>query len=152
VYSYVSCCVEDTREIARQFAGTLTFPSTVLLKGDLGTGKTAFAQGLIAAFGVAEPVASPTFTLVNTYKGLASGGEKINLHHFDIYRINDPEELYAIGWDEYFEDDCICLVEWPERAFGYFPENTYLVELSRTDEEGDTRKIEITKNCDNEDI
>ena len=68
----------------------------ISLEGDLGTGKTIITKGIAAGLDITEPITSPTFTLVNTYEG------EITLHHFDVYRINDPEELYAIGWDEYF--------------------------------------------------
>lgn len=89
---------------------------TVFLSGQLAAGKTTLARGLVRALGHAGAVKSPTFTLVESY---AIADRRI--HHFDLYRIADPEELAYIGIDEYFDDGALCLVEWPERGAGSLP-------------------------------
>jgi tRNA threonylcarbamoyladenosine biosynthesis protein TsaE len=88
----------------------------VWLDGDLGAGKTTLVRGLLRALGDSGPVKSPTYALVEIH--VVSG---LNLYHFDFYRFNQPEEYLDAGLDEYFADDGICLVEWPERASPYLP-------------------------------
>ena len=95
---------------------------TILLRGELGAGKSTFARALIKAAGHQGPVPSPTYTLVEPYK-LASG----NIYHIDLYRVSDEEELRYLGWNEL--DDGLRLVEWPERAPGLMEEADLMLEL-----------------------
>lgn len=88
----------------------------VWLNGDLGAGKTTLVRALLRSLGYPGPVKSPTYTLVEVY-AISS----IYLYHFDFYRFSDPEEFVDAGLEEYFRDDAICLVEWPEKAAGYVP-------------------------------
>jgi len=95
---------------------------TILLRGELGAGKSTFARAFIKAAGQQGPVPSPSYTLVEPYK-LASG----NIYHIDLYRVSDEEELHYLGWNEL--DDGLRLVEWPERAPGLKDEADVMLEL-----------------------
>lgn len=88
----------------------------IWLDGDLGAGKTTLVRALLRELGYVGPVKSPTYTLVEVYVV-----SSIYWYHFDFYRFSDPEEFSDAGLDEYFRDDAICLVEWPEKAAGYVP-------------------------------
>jgi tRNA threonylcarbamoyladenosine biosynthesis protein TsaE len=89
----------------------------VWLDGDLGAGKTTLVRALLRACGHTGPVKSPTYTLVEIYVI-----SRIYWYHFDFYRFNFPEEFLDAGLGEYFRDDAVCLVEWPEKAVGYLPQ------------------------------
>lgn len=97
----------------------------VCLTGDLGTGKTAFTSGIAAALGIEGYITSPTFTIVNEYAG------KIPLYHFDMYRINDPEEVYEIGFDEYLNGDGIVVIEWAETIKDVLPHDNIWVDIKK---------------------
>ena len=102
--------VEQTRRLGVILGGLLAPGDVVLLYGELGAGKTAFAQGIGRGLGVAATVNSPTFTILKEYMG------RLPLYHFDLYRIESPDELYTLGFDEYFVGDGVCVVEWAERG------------------------------------
>lgn len=107
----------------------------IFLTGGLGAGKTTFVRGLIHALGYEGPVKSPTFTLVEPYSFPG-----LSVYHFDFYRLSDPLELEYLGVQDYFQDQAVCLVEWPERAKGFLPEADILVAI-RFD--GDARRVEL---------
>ena len=110
--------------------------------GDLGVGKTAFVRGIARALAPEARVKSPTFTIVNQY----NGGE-IPLYHFDVYRIDDDDELYAMGFDDYVQRG-ICVVEWSENIPDSIPLDAYKVTVERVKDNENARKITIEKSED----
>lgn len=102
--------------LGAKLAAAATVPLHIHLSGALAAGKTTLVRGLVHAFGIAGAVKSPTFTLVESYSL-----EGLNIHHFDLYRLADAEELEFIGIDDYFTASNIVLVEWPERGQGVLP-------------------------------
>jgi tRNA threonylcarbamoyladenosine biosynthesis protein TsaE len=119
--------LEDTRKIAQTYAEE-NIPVLALL-GELGAGKTTFAQFYAQALGVEEDVLSPTFSIVREYD-MQEG----KLYHCDLYRVEDPEELEAFGFEEYFHEDAKLIIEWPQIAQDYLQDAVYLEIL--VDEEG----------------
>lgn len=107
--------VEETWAVAREFAKTLKPGDVVCLEGDLGAGKTTFAQGLAAALGVPGRVNSPTFCIVQEHRG------QVLLVHMDLYRLHGEDDVIAIGWEDYLAEGAILVVEWPERAGSLVP-------------------------------
>ena len=131
---------KETFEIGRDLARKAVPGRVYCLDGDLGTGKTVFAKGFAAGLGITEPVTSPTFTIIREYEE-----GRIPLYHFDVYRISDPDEMYAIGYEEYFYCSGVCLVEWSELISELIPEDAVHIEISRDLEKGtDYRRIVIT--------
>lgn len=115
----------------------------IAMFGEMGVGKTAFSRGFASYFGI-RSVKSPTYTVLNEYKG------KAKIHHFDFYRITDGDDLYSIGYDDVIEDEGFSLSEWTEHILDFIPEDSVRVTISRvTNEEGDgecLRDIKIDYN------
>lgn len=117
---------DETKNLGKHFARRqLTIGDVVALYGELGTGKTCFIKGICQGFGVSEHVASPTFTIVNEY---AFPGGKV--FHFDFYRINSTAEIRDIGFEEYLDNDGICVIEWADRAKEFLPAHRFDVHLA----------------------
>ena len=128
----------DTEKLAYDFANLLNGGEIVTLSGDLGAGKTTFTQFLAKAFGIKEAVTSPTFTLMNSYVG-----ERLKLYHFDMYRIDDIDEIIETGLLEYFgKKDAVCMIEWAENIKQVLPRNIIKIEIEKIDE--NSRKFTIT--------
>jgi tRNA threonylcarbamoyladenosine biosynthesis protein TsaE len=104
----------ETQRLGTRLAAVLRPGDVVLLVGELGTGKTCFAQGLALGMGIEVQVTSPTFTLLREYPG------ELPLYHLDAYRLEGPADLFDMGMEEYMEGDGVLLVEWADRARGFF--------------------------------
>ena len=122
--------------LAAELEATGRTSAFIALRGEMGVGKTAFSRGFASHFGISG-VKSPTYTIVNEHRG------RVNLFHFDMYRIADGDDLYSIGYDEYVEGDGYCIVEWSENIEEFIPSDAIFVTISRQDNNSDGRKIEI---------
>ena len=105
---FISNNENETKAIGFNLASKLNKKDIVVLSGDLGSGKTKFTEGFLSYFGLEDEISSPTFTIVNEYSK-----DDTNIYHFDVYRLEDLDEFYAIGGPEYF-DKGICLIGWGE--------------------------------------
>ena len=126
----------ETEQLGEALGKVLRPGAVVAYCGDLGMGKTAFTRGLARGLGCIGRVTSPTFTIVNEYPG------PIPLFHFDVYRLDDSDALYDIGWDDYLCRGGVCAVEWSENITDALPEDAVFVRISRG-ESDTTRVIEI---------
>lgn len=117
---------EELPEAAAAIVELLGPRTVVALRGEMGAGKTTLIREIAAQLGAADTVTSPTFAIVNQYKG--TGNRRIC--HFDFYRIDDVREAYDFGYEEYFYSGDICLVEWPEKIEALLPENTIEVRIT----------------------
>ena len=116
--------------------------NVVAFRAPMGAGKTTLIAEIVAALGSGDVVTSPTFALVNEYKG-----ESISVFHFDMYRIESEDELYSIGFYDYLERKGICLVEWSENIEEYLPDEYLRVEIVKDSQDNtDSRKITVSKN------
>lgn len=94
--------------------GSLCFKNTmIMLNGQLGAGKTTLSKGIAKGLGILDNVTSPSFAILNIYNG------RLPLYHFDLYRLSDESEIYELGFDEYFEGDGVCVVEWPDNLIKF---------------------------------
>lgn len=126
---------EQTESIGRLLAELLPAGTLVALYGDLATGKTCLVRGMASHLGEGEPVHSPTFTLVNRY------GEDRPLYHLDLYRLDGPEMLADLGYEEIFDGRGLCVVEWAERAEGLLPAEHLEIQLQHAG--GDRRRLTL---------
>lgn len=132
-YKVTSTSVEETQEIGRKLGRCLQGGDVITLIGELGAGKTAFAQGVGEGLGVTGQMTSPTFTLIHEHRGYNKGTE-IRLIHMDLYRLRHPEEAEIIGIDDALADDAVCLIEWPEIAQDYLPDDRLSIMISGSGE------------------
>ena len=131
---YLTRSEADTLRFAGRLADMLNAGDTVLLHGDLGAGKSVFARGVARALGITGAMPSPTFTLLIPYEG------RQKLYHFDLYRLNDPEEFYAAGLEEFIGGNGIALIEWPEMA-EIDPEPALHVTIERSDSGDEQQRV-----------
>ena len=132
---------EETFEIGKKLGEEAKPGEVYLLTGDLGAGKTVFAKGFAAGLGITKEVTSPTFTIMHIYDE-----GRLPLYHFDVYRIDNAEDLMDTGSDEYFYGSGVCLVEWADRIADFLPDNSISVEIKKDYENGDDiRHIEVSR-------
>jgi tRNA threonylcarbamoyladenosine biosynthesis protein TsaE len=129
---------EETRAVGRAVAAVLGSGDVVSLTGDLGAGKTTFVQGAAAGLGIAQPVLSPTFTLVRQYEGSPA------VFHLDVYRLDRLQDVVDLGFEEILDSGGVVFIEWGDVIEALLPESYLEVELSLQDEEEDRRHIAIT--------
>lgn len=137
-YVIHSASPAETHSLGEALGKILTEGTTLLLYGGMGMGKTALTKGIGSSLGFSEAVSSPTYTLVNTYEG---SGKVV--HHFDLYRIGSPDELYEMGFDDYFDAQSIQIIEWPERLEGETLPRSVMVEIEPGEDEC-SRRMSIT--------
>ena len=137
---------EDTRRLALQLAA-LPLSGGVWLAGDLGAGKTTLTRQWLQALGHTGSVKSPTYTLVEPYSIEQTDGSVKPVYHADLYRLQDPEELYFIGFDEYLDDpNALVIIEWASRADSYLPPPTLFIDMTQatsTDKDNESRQVEL---------
>lgn len=139
---------EETELLGKKIATLLKSGNVVAFSGELGSGKTCLIKAICAGFGVKENVSSPTFTLIQEYKGY------VPVYHFDLYRLK-KDDLFDLGYWEYFEKDGICLIEWADKAEEFLPEDHIKINIDYIDEISpenfSKRKISIHGRIDYED-
>ena len=134
---YISNSEKDTIELGKKIASQLQIGDIIILSGDLGSGKTKLTEGILTYFKLQDEISSPTFTIVNEYDT-----EKIKIFHFDVYRLADVDEFFAIGGEEYFEKGA-SIIEWGEMIEDYIPQRYLKLEFSRDNVNENQRLINI---------
>lgn len=138
---YETNSAEETYKVGYAMGEKAGPGEVIALIGDLGVGKTVFTQGFAAGLGVAEPVNSPTFTILQIYED-----GRIPLYHFDVYRIEDPVEMFEVGFDDYLYGQGVCLIEWANIVEEILPEHRKVVTIEKQLDKGpDARKITVTE-------
>ena len=135
---YISNSEEDTINLGKKIAGQLKKGDIIILSGDLSSGKTKLTEGVLIYFNLQEEISSPTFTIVNEYDT-----ENLKIYHFDLYRLADIDEFFAIGGEEYFEKGA-SIIEWGELLEDYLPDKYLKLEFSRDSNFENRRIINIT--------
>lgn len=133
--------VEKTIELGFHLGSKLKAGDIVCLNGDLGAGKTHFTKGIAKGLGIQEQITSPTFTIVNEYEG------RLKLYHFDVYRVNDPDEIENIGFDEYIFGKGVSIIEWSEYIDELIPEERINVLIKKIPEKGDNFRVISINSC-----
>ena len=131
---------KETFELGRKIGLEAKAGEIICLDGDLGVGKTVFTQGFAKGLGIDEAVNSPTFTIIQEYDE-----GRLPLYHFDVYRIGNPEEMYEIGYEDYFYGQGVCLIEWAKLIEELIPDEAKIVLIEKNLENGlDYRKITVS--------
>jgi tRNA threonylcarbamoyladenosine biosynthesis protein TsaE len=129
-FSITVSSADQTKAAGAQLASLLRPNDVVLLTGELGAGKTQFAQGVATGLGITEAVTSPTFNLIYEYQGSIDGAPGLKLYHFDLYRLEDSEQLDDIDYWALIEAGAVSLVEWGNRFADALPEDYLLVDIA----------------------
>lgn len=134
--------VEETLNIGEQIGKLCSSGDIICVIGDLGVGKTHISKGIAKGLGVNEHITSPTFTIVNEYDN-----GRLKLYHFDVYRVNDPDEIYELGFDEYIFDNAVSIIEWADYIESLIPKEHLRIVLSKLNNlDENVRNIEIISN------
>lgn len=134
-----SYSAEETFRLGEMTGGKLKPGAVICLDGDLGAGKTVFVKGVAKGLGITDTVCSPTFTILQEYRD-----GRMPLYHFDVYRIEDPEEMYEIGFDEYLYGEGVCLIEWAKNIAELIPDGALKITITKDLDKGlSYRKINI---------
>ncbi len=132
--------VNDTTQLGIKLGELLNPGDIICLTGDLGAGKTHITKGIALGLGINDNITSPTFTIVNEYEGGI-----LKLNHFDVYRVSDPDEIYAIGFDDYIFSDAVSIIEWANYIEEILPQDFLHISIKKDLEKGeDYRKIILT--------
>ena len=140
MYNFISKSEKDTINFAKGLASKLHKGDIIVLTGELGSGKTKFTQGFLEYFGLENEISSPTFTIVNEY----NSNTGLNIYHFDVYRLSDTDEFYAIGGEEYLQTG-LCIFEWGEMIENIIQDDYIRITFSRDNDADnlDLRKLRI---------
>lgn len=131
--------VDETISIGEQIGKLANAGDIICLDGDLGTGKTHLTKGIARGLNIHSNITSPTFNIVNEYEG------RLKFYHFDVYRVNDPDEIYAIGFDEYIFSDAVSVIEWANYIQELIPEEYMKISIEKDSKDDvNSRKITIT--------
>ena len=133
----ISNSENETKLIGKKFAENLKNGDVIVLTGELGSGKTKFTEGVLQFFELDDEISSPTFTIVNEYSN-----DKTTIYHFDVYRLENEDEFFAIGGEEYFEKG-ICFIEWGEQIENALPNKYIKITFNRLIEDDNKREIII---------
>lgn len=133
----ISNSEKETIELGKRIASKLEKGMVIVLTGDLGSGKTKLTEGILTYFGLENEISSPTFTIVNEYYA-----NSLNIYHFDVYRLADIDEFYAIGGEEYFEKG-VSIIEWGELIEEALPKDYIKINFSRDLDNETLRLIKI---------
>ena len=123
---------DEARDFGLELGRCAKAGQVIALCGDLGTGKTTLTKYIACGLEVTETVNSPTFTIVKEYHS-----DRLPLYHFDVYRITDPDEMYELGYEEYFYGDGVCVIEWADLIEELLPEHTIRIEIQYGENEGE---------------
>lgn len=137
-YNFTSHNSEETMNFAFNLASKLNVGDVVVLSGELGAGKTKFTEGFLKFFDLADEISSPTFSIVNEYKK-----DNLNIYHFDVYRLEDVDEFYVIGGEEYFSSG-ICIIEWGELIEEALPKNCIRINFEKDLSDENIRYLTVT--------
>ena len=137
MFNFVSHNENETKKIASLLASKLSHGDIVVLSGDLGCGKTKFTEGFLSYWELDNQISSPTFTIVNEHNK-----DNTNIYHFDVYRLEDLDEFYAIGGTEYFENG-ICVIEWGELIEDILPQNYIKISFSKDENDDSIRYLNL---------
>ena len=136
-YTFTSHSSDETMDFATKLASKLNIGDVVVLSGELGAGKTKFTEGFLKFFGLDNEISSPTFNIVNEYKK-----DDIKIYHFDVYRLEDVSEFYAIGGEEYFSSG-ICIIEWGELIKEALPNDYIKISFKKDNSNENVRFLNV---------